>query len=100
MVLIAFYTDFYYNVIISWALYYFFNSFTASLPWIGCNNTWNTPDCYDGFDGTDNVSLLLGNMSGMFGADSGYASVTSIPTNITNITLQEKRVSPALEYFE
>ena len=46
--MIAFYTDFFYNVIIAWALYYFFASFTSELPWMSCNNTWNTPQCYDG----------------------------------------------------
>lgn len=83
--LIAFYTDFFYNVIIAWSLYFFFASFTRGkineclrlclaveiwnslhfwnkpivsvsfeknpsfpdLPWTTCNNTWNTPQCYD-----------------------------------------------------
>ena len=43
--LIAFYVDFYYNVIIAWALRFFFASFTSELPWISCNNSWNTPNC-------------------------------------------------------
>ena len=47
VVLIAFYTDFFYNVIIAWSLYYFFASFSVNLPWTSCNNTWNTPQCYD-----------------------------------------------------
>lgn len=35
----------YYNLVITWALYYLFNSFQAPLPWQSCNNTWNTPNC-------------------------------------------------------
>lgn len=45
VVLIAFYVDFYYNVIIAWSLRFFFASFTSVLPWTSCNNPWNTPNC-------------------------------------------------------
>ncbi|XP_076253232.1 sodium-dependent dopamine transporter [Rhynchophorus ferrugineus] len=45
VVLIAFYVDFYYNVIIAWALRFFFASFTNMLPWTSCDNEWNTPNC-------------------------------------------------------
>ncbi|KAJ8918641.1 hypothetical protein NQ315_013147 [Exocentrus adspersus] len=45
VVLIAFYVDFYYNVIIAWALRFFFASFTDLLPWTTCKNPWNTPNC-------------------------------------------------------
>ncbi|XP_035288524.1 sodium- and chloride-dependent GABA transporter ine [Anguilla anguilla] len=37
----------YYNVIITWALYYLFSSFQSPLPWENCNNTWNRPNCTD-----------------------------------------------------
>ena len=47
VVLIAFYTDFYYNVIISWALYYFIASFNKVLPWSTCSAPWATDACYD-----------------------------------------------------
>lgn len=44
--LIAFYVDFYYNVIIAWALRFFFASFTTGqLPWTNCGNPWNTETC-------------------------------------------------------
>lgn len=45
VVLIAFYVDFYYNVIIAWSLRFFFASFTNELPWTSCHNFWNTPNC-------------------------------------------------------
>ena len=47
VVLIAFYVDFFYNVIIAWSLHFFFASFTGNLPWISCNNPWNTPQCLE-----------------------------------------------------
>ncbi|XP_065107227.1 sodium- and chloride-dependent GABA transporter ine [Paramisgurnus dabryanus] len=37
----------YYNIIITWALYYMFSSFRSELLWENCNNTWNTVNCTD-----------------------------------------------------
>ncbi|KPM10435.1 hypothetical protein QR98_0089900 [Sarcoptes scabiei] len=56
----------YYIVIIAWTLFYLFNSFLHPLPWIGCDNAWNSPDCYDEFhlrsieiNNTSNVSIEM-----------------------------------------
>ncbi|XP_044731196.1 sodium-dependent noradrenaline transporter-like [Chrysoperla carnea] len=46
-VLVAFYVSFYYNVIIGWALYFLVSSTQYDLPWIHCNNSWNTQQCWD-----------------------------------------------------
>uniref|UniRef100_A0A8C8ZEJ4 Transporter n=1 Tax=Prolemur simus TaxID=1328070 RepID=A0A8C8ZEJ4_PROSS len=51
VILISLYVGFFYNVIIAWALHYFFSSFTMELPWIHCNNTWNSPNCSDAHSG-------------------------------------------------
>jgi len=44
MIAISFFSSLYYNVVITWALYYMFSSFTSSLPWVGCDQKWNS-DC-------------------------------------------------------
>lgn len=45
--MIAFYTDFFYNVIIAFALHYFIASFTTKLPWTSCSNSYNSLSCYE-----------------------------------------------------
>ncbi|XP_047447863.1 sodium- and chloride-dependent GABA transporter ine [Mugil cephalus] len=56
-VVISFMYSTYYNVLMSWALFYLFNSFGATLPWTSCNNTWNAlGNCSSGFPG--NVTHL------------------------------------------
>ncbi|CAD5122053.1 DgyrCDS10504 [Dimorphilus gyrociliatus] len=53
-------TSVYYNVIISWTLYFFTQSFRSPLPWSNCNNTWNNPEtCRVVFsrNSTDNFTI-------------------------------------------
>ncbi|XP_072173164.1 sodium- and chloride-dependent glycine transporter 1-like [Diadema setosum] len=45
MVVVSAIVGIYYNVIITYSLFYFFNSFSAVLPWAGCHHSWNTPLC-------------------------------------------------------
>ncbi|KAK6036344.1 hypothetical protein COOONC_26151 [Cooperia oncophora] len=47
VIMIAFYTDFFYNVIIAWGFYYLYASFTLNLPWASCNNSYNSIACYE-----------------------------------------------------
>ncbi|XP_072039489.1 sodium- and chloride-dependent glycine transporter 1-like [Amphiura filiformis] len=37
----------YYNIIIAYALYYMCASCQSTLPWVGCNQTWNTDECWE-----------------------------------------------------
>uniref|UniRef100_A0A182QPG6 Transporter n=1 Tax=Anopheles farauti TaxID=69004 RepID=A0A182QPG6_9DIPT len=88
VVLIAFYVDFYYNVIIAWSLRFFFASFTDSLPWTHCSNVWNTVECKPfGFTNTSTEANRTGVLAG---------NVTATAVTTVNDT---KFASAASEYF-
>ncbi|XP_037655395.1 sodium-dependent dopamine transporter isoform X2 [Choloepus didactylus] len=57
VILISLYVGFFYNVIIAWALHYLVSSFALELPWVHCNNSWNSPHCADAHPGSANGSF-------------------------------------------
>uniref|UniRef100_A0A1B6MBJ9 Transporter n=1 Tax=Graphocephala atropunctata TaxID=36148 RepID=A0A1B6MBJ9_9HEMI len=88
VVLIAFYVDFYYNVIIAWALRFFFASFTNMLPWTSCDNEWNTPNCRP-------LEVLLWSNE-----DASGLNFTSSQQNVSNVTMEKTEyTSASSEYF-
>jgi len=44
-VVMTFLLSTYYNVIMSWALFYFISSFSSVLPWEQCDHEWNSQEC-------------------------------------------------------
>ncbi|XP_051920298.1 sodium-dependent noradrenaline transporter [Hippocampus zosterae] len=75
VIVIALYVGFYYNVIIAWSLHYLFSSMTRELPWLKCDNPWNSPNC-------TNPQAINGSV---LGNGTSYAKY---------------KITPAAEYYE
>ncbi|XP_066999391.1 sodium-dependent noradrenaline transporter-like [Anabrus simplex] len=74
-VLVAFYVSFYYNVIIAWALYFLVASAAPELPWVHCNNTWNTEWCWDSGMGINRTNYNPPNNSRVGGGASANGTL-------------------------
>ncbi|XP_078520700.1 sodium- and chloride-dependent creatine transporter 1 [Lissotriton helveticus] len=82
-VVIVFFCNTYYIMILAWAVYYLVKSFSATLPWSTCSNPWNTPECVEIFRHEDCAN----------------ASANSTFGNLTCDELSDK-VSPVTEFWE
>ncbi|OQV25275.1 Sodium-dependent dopamine transporter [Hypsibius exemplaris] len=83
VVLVSFFVDLFYNQILSWALYFFFASFTSVLPWATCGNLWNTENCIGAYDEITDVEDLTSRF---------HCGVSPISSNISSAS----EVSPCL----
>ena len=63
MMMLSGYIAIYYNVIISWAFFYFFSSFSWTLPWSSCDNDWNSENCRESHDDLGSDTALASNLT-------------------------------------
>ncbi|XP_075458441.1 sodium- and chloride-dependent betaine transporter-like [Ascaphus truei] len=55
--IMSFMVNIYYIIILAWAFFYLFSSFTSQLPWSNCNHTWNTRSCMEFVNKTENWTI-------------------------------------------
>ncbi|XP_022325413.2 sodium- and chloride-dependent glycine transporter 1-like [Crassostrea virginica] len=88
MVIISGIVCVYYNIIITWTIYFLYHSFRAVLPWSTCDNSWNTDKCYIRGEST----LTNATANGTIGYNvtqlntTSLSSVPSVALNLVNGT--------------
>ncbi|KAM6927834.1 sodium- and chloride-dependent GABA transporter 2-like [Xenentodon cancila] len=55
---VVLYTGIYYIIILAWTFLYLFLSFKTELPWVSCNNHWNTEFCFQHSDNQTSQDLF------------------------------------------
>uniref|UniRef100_A0A182QCT8 Transporter n=1 Tax=Anopheles farauti TaxID=69004 RepID=A0A182QCT8_9DIPT len=81
----------YYIVILAWAIFYFFMSLRADVPWRTCDNAWNSINCVNPYDRKD---LLCWETLGVNGTITKICSLNSNNVSVTDLA------DPVKEFWE
>ncbi|XP_034392245.1 sodium- and chloride-dependent creatine transporter 1 isoform X2 [Cyclopterus lumpus] len=82
---IVFFCNTYYIMVLAWGFYYLIKSFNSTLPWSTCDNEWNTPNCIEIFRRQD--------------CNNGSFANVTISGNLTCAELADAQ-SPIIEFWE
>nr|XP_033782604.1 sodium- and chloride-dependent creatine transporter 1-like [Geotrypetes seraphini] len=82
---IVFFCNTYYIMILAWGLYYLVHSFTNTLPWATCGHPWNSENCTEVFR--------------LDQCHNGTGKSSALTINISCDALASKR-SPIIEFWE
>ncbi|XP_066981615.1 sodium- and chloride-dependent glycine transporter 2-like [Macrobrachium rosenbergii] len=110
-VTISFLTGIYYNLLMAWAFFYTFASFTSTLPWGHCNNDFNSPECYDHNEALNCRNLSLHYYNRTCYSIEEYCRIGGLMvhnlshclrfnTSIIPVNKLLSRVAPSEEYFK
>ena len=63
MVVVSGFVALYYNILMTYIIFFFFASLGPTLPWAGCDNSWNTKRCLTADEFT-NATILNSTLEG------------------------------------
>lgn len=95
MFMISFYIGCYYNVVLSWAIYYIYASFTHTLPWTQCADEWKSEYCKQYNSRNCTISGGLMNLTGI----CIYPNMTSVDEWVDLNKSVSLLKSPADDFF-
>lgn len=106
MVIISAIVCIYYNIIITWTLYYFFKSLQAHVPWATCNNEWNTEECSQTGHRSQTLASIFNasrnqnsSLDGLSSNNDSYGMVSGTIMAV-NETMSEHKVTPSEQFWE
>ncbi|XP_064606661.1 sodium- and chloride-dependent GABA transporter 1-like isoform X2 [Liolophura sinensis] len=99
-IVITCWLNMYYTVIMAWSLWYMFHSFRLTLPWVTCDNSWNTDACLASF--ADRPSACVNITSRINASDSyktsfGNATGACVNGSARNSSVQYE--SPEIQFW-
>ncbi|XP_042264663.1 sodium- and chloride-dependent creatine transporter 1 [Thunnus albacares] len=104
---IVFFCNTYYIMILVWGLYFLFHSFTNPLPWATCGHPWNTPNCTQDFRRScHNRSAAQSPLPSPAATPSNLSSTSPLNLSSAQLLLNsscmeaEGMRSPVIEFWE
>ncbi|MBN3300695.1 SC6A8 protein, partial [Amia calva] len=100
---IVFFCNTYYIMILVWGLYYLLHSFSSPLPWATCGNAWNSANCTQSFrDPCANRSLPLLSSSSAPSLNLSLSLSSTPSLSLLNLSCEEAegQRSPIIEFWE
>ncbi|KAL7864399.1 hypothetical protein AOLI_G00158190 [Acnodon oligacanthus] len=92
---IVFFCNTYYIMILAWGLYFLVHSFTFHLPWASCSHEWNTPNCTLDFSRACSNHTFLTSSAAL----SSLLNISSLNTSGSCLEPEGMR-SPVMEFWE
>ncbi|XP_041348623.1 sodium- and chloride-dependent GABA transporter ine-like isoform X2 [Gigantopelta aegis] len=101
-VVISFLFTTYYIIIITWSVFYLFNTFQAELPWTTCHVDWSSTLCCDGItnisvtDGSGPMMYMTRNISH---TEHNTTTVTTVMGQVADVSCPNHTRSPTEDFY-